>query len=171
MEDLEVELKTKYFGKIIMSISNDERAYGTAVFWTEYKGKEILFILNDCIYYKKEKLSICLEIIDKYIELDKIVKQEILEKFSSNETINGYFKSQFDIMNEKKLLEIFGVTNFKKIDIKYCINKFEYPFLDFNIINNKVIVFADYYISPDYWEYLHISIDEDLNIIDILHEK
>jgi len=172
MEDFEIELITKCFGKVIMSVSNSRRDYGNAFISANYHGKEIIFNLNHPIYYNKEKLNICLGIIDKYIELDKIIKQEILEKFSSNNIINQYFESQFGLLNDMKLLDIFGVNNFNDMDIKNCINKFGYPFLDFNIINNKVLVFADYFISPEYsWEYLHVSIDEYLNVIDILHNK
>src|SRR5262249_27337161 len=100
---------TKYFGEITID-ENSNFEYINV----KYKDKEINISLSDCNIYG-EKLKVCLEIIDKYIDINEISKKAILENFPENETVKYYFECHFDILEEPKILEIFGVKLLKNL--------------------------------------------------------
>jgi hypothetical protein len=136
-----------------------------------YNNHEINIFLNDYSLYG-DKAKICLEIIDKYIEIDEIAKKAIIEHFNKNEIIKYYFECHFDILDEEQLLEIFDVNNFAELDIKNVVEKFEYPNLLFNIQDIEITVSVDYMVSEEYSdEILCVRMDERLNITGFSHES
>jgi len=160
------EYMTKYFGKIII----DERGgHGDAD--VKYNNHEIGIFLADFNIYGT-KLKVCLEILDKYIEINEIAKKAILENFTENKTIEYYFECHFDILENDQLIEIFDVANFQEMDIKNVVEKLEYPNLLFSIEDNKINVSIDYMVSKKYSdEILCVKMDEELNITGFSHES
>ena len=163
---VDFEFTTKYFGKII--ITDDGEHGDTDV---TYNNQEINIFLNDYSIYG-DKVKICLDIMDKYVEINEIAKKAILENFAENETIKYYFECHFDMLEEEELMEVFGVKNFKEMDTKNVVEKLEYPNLLFSIANNEINVSVDYKVSKEYSdEILCIRMDEKLNVTDFAHES
>ena len=70
------------------------------------------------------------------------------------------------------MIEVFGVKDFKKINIKNVVDKLQYPNLLFSIDDDEINVSVDYMVSKDYSdEILCVRMDEDLNITDFSHES
>ena len=161
--------KTKYFGEIELSIEQDG---SFADFDTIYNGQEITISLSDYKIYG-DKLKLCWEIIDKYIEINEIAKNAIIEYFDKNENIKYYFKCHFeDILDEEEIIEIFGVKSFKKMNIKKVVEKMEFPNLLFGIKNGIIDFSVDYMVSKEYSdEILCVRMDEKLNVTDFTHES
>ena len=161
------EYSTKYFGTLVIDEKSDFEYLNV-----KYEDKEINISLSDCNIYG-DKLNVCLNIIDKYIEIDEIAKKAILENFPENETVKYYFEYHFDILEEEKIFEIFGVKTFEEFDIVNAVEKLDYPNLLFVIEKNKAITFSvDYKISKEYSdEILCVKMDEKLNITDFSQES
>jgi hypothetical protein len=84
---------TKYFGEVELAIDEDG---SWADFDTIYNGQEITVSLSDYGIYK-DKIKVCWEIIDKYVEINEIAKKAIIENFpQKNGMVNFYFKCHFD---------------------------------------------------------------------------
>ena len=163
----EFKFKTKYFGNIIIDVDSDGHGDTDVM----YEDKEINIFLSEYSLYG-DKVKVCLEIIDRYIELNEIAKKAMLENFTENKTINYYFECHFDALEKEDLMEIFGVDEFQKMDIKKVIERLEYPNLLFSIENGEIKVSVDYKISEAYSdEILCVKIDEKLNVIDFSHES
>jgi hypothetical protein len=160
--------ETKHFGEIELSIEQDG---SFADFDTMHNGQEITVSLSDYKLYG-DKLKLCWEIIDKYIEINEIAKNAIIEYFDKNENIKYYFECHFDILDEEELIEVFGVKSFKKLDIKKVVEKMEYPNLLFGIKNGVIDFSVDYMVSKEYSdEILCVRMDEKLNVTDFTHES
>jgi hypothetical protein len=158
--------KTKYFGEIFIDETSDFEYIDV-----QYKNKEMNISLSDCNIYG-DKLKTCLEIIDKYTEINEIAKKAILENFPGNETIKYYFECHFDILEEEIIQEVFGVKTFDKLDIKRIVEKLDYPSLLFGIENDEINFSVDYKISEEYSdEILCVKMDEKLHITDFSHES
>jgi len=160
------QFNTKYFGKIII---NEQSGHGDTD--VKYNNQEIGIFFSDYSIYG-DKIKIVLKIIDKYLEINEIAKNAILENFNRNELLKYYFECHFDVLEEEKLMEIFHGNDFEKLDIKNTVEKLNYPDLLFSIENNKIIVSIDYMVSKKYSdEILCVKMDENLNIIDFSHES
>jgi hypothetical protein len=161
------KFKTNYFGNIIIDV--DDNGHGDTN--VKYEGKEINIFMDDYAIYG-DRVKICLEIIDKYIELNEIAKKVILENFTKNEAINYYFECHFDILGKEELMEVFGVDEFQKMDIKSVVEKLEYPNLLFSLEDDEIVVSVDYKVSEEYSdEILCVKMDEKFNVIDFSHES
>jgi hypothetical protein len=157
---------TKYFGEIVVT---EDNGHGNAD--VLYDNQEINIFLNDYNLYG-DKVAVCLGILDKYVEINEIAKNAIVENFIENETVNYYFECHFDILEEEHLLEIFGVNSFEEMDIKSIVEKLEYPNLLFSIANNEIEVSVDYMVSKEYSdEILCVRMNETLNITGFTHES
>jgi len=162
----EFEFMTKYFGKIII-----ENYGGHGASNLKCDNHEIRIFLADFDTYGT-KVKTCLEILDKYLEINEIAKKAILENFTENEIIKYYFECHFDVLEKDKLMEIFGIVNFQEMDMKSVVEKLEYPNLLFSIENNKINVSIDYMVSEKYSdEILCVKMDEKLNITGFSHES
>jgi hypothetical protein len=157
---------TKYFGEII--IGGDG---GDGDTYVKYNNQEIHIFFYKYNDYG-DKIKVCLEIMDKYAEINEIAKKAVVENFSENETIKYYFECHFDILEKEKIVKIFGVDNFQEMDIRNVVEKLKYPNLLFGIENDKITVSVDYRISKDYSdEILCIKMDDKLNITGFSHES
>jgi hypothetical protein len=161
----EFKFATKYFGEVVITVDNE---HGNAD--VKYNDQEINIFLSDYNNYG-DKVKICLEIIDKYVEINDIAKKAILENFAENETVKYYFECHFDIL-EEELMEIFNTSNFKDMDINKVVEKLDYPNLLFSIDDDEMHVSVDYMVSKKYSdEILCVRMDEKLNITGFSHES
>jgi hypothetical protein len=136
-----------------------------------YKNKEINVSLHKCNIYGN-KLKVCLEILNKYEEIDKIAKEAIVEDFSKNKIIEDYFRCHFDELEEEKIIEIFGTKDFEFFDIEKTVWKFEYPDFLFGIDDGEINLSVDYMISKEYSDQiLCVKMDEELNVTGYSHES
>jgi hypothetical protein len=157
---------TKYFGQISIDKTSDFEYIDLM-----YENKEINISLSDCNIYG-DKLKTCINIIDKYPELNKIAKKAILENFHLNDTIKYYFECHFDILDQEQVLKVFGVKTFEEFDIKRGVDKLDYPNLLFGIENNEINFSVDYKVSKLYSnEILSVVMDEKLNVNRFSHES
>jgi hypothetical protein len=160
---------TKYFGEIAIDETSNFESIKV-----KYKNKEIKISLSKCNIYE-EKLKVCLEVLDKYIDINEMSKKAILEHFFDNKTIKYYFECHFDILEiENEVLEIFGVKTFAEFDVKKLVKlveEFEYPDLLFGIDNSQLNVSVDYKLSKKYSdEILCVKLDE-INVTGFSHES
>jgi len=155
---------TKHFGEIEFDETSNEIDFDAI-----FNGQEINICFNEFSLYR-DKIQLCWDIIDQYDKLNEIAKNAIIENFPQKKgVVNYYFKCHFedDMLDEDELVEVFGVNNFKKIDIKNIVEKMNYPYLNIWINkNNELEVSADYLIAPEYSdEILCITMDTKLNIL------
>lgn len=159
-------IKTKYFGEIELSIEEDR---SWADFDATYNGQEITVSFSDYNLYG-DKLELCREIVDKYVEINEMAKKAILENFNDNETVKYYFECHFDIFAEEEIIKIFGSKD--KLDIKKTVERLAYPDLLFGIDDAGINFSVDYKVSKEYSdEILCVKMDEKLNITDFSHES
>jgi hypothetical protein len=162
---------TKYFGEVELFIDEDG---SDADFNTTYKGQEIFVSFSKYDKYG-DKMKLCWEIIDKYAEINEIAKKAIIENFpNKNGTVNYYFKYHFNkgMLGEKTLLNMFGVKEFKDLDIKTTVEKLDYPNLFFLIYRDEITFSATYMVSKFYTEeILCVKFDEELNVIGFSHDS
>ena len=157
---------TKYFGQISIDKTSDFEFINLV-----YENKEINISLSDCNIYG-DKLKTCINIIDKYLEINKIAKKAILENFRVNNIIKYYFECHFDILAEEQILKVFGVKTFEEFNIKREVDKLDYPNLLFGIENNEISFSVDYKVSEEYSdEILCVKMDEKLNVNNFSHES
>jgi hypothetical protein len=167
MKMIEYKFSTKYFGEVVIAVDND----GHGDTDVKYNNQEINIFLNDYNIYG-DKVNVCLEIMDKYVEINDMAKKAIQDNFVENETLKYYFECHFDILEEAQLMEIFNTNKFKDIDINNVVEKLEYPNLLFSIEDNEIQVSVDYMISKEYSdEILCVRMDEKLNITGFSHES
>ena len=161
---------TKHFGGIVFDETDDEIDFDVTL-----NGQEINICFNEFSLYR-DKIQSCWDIVDQYDKLNDAAKNAIIEYFPQKKgAVNYYFKCHFedDMLDDDELIEVFGVNNFKKIDIKSMVERMQYPDLNIWINeNNELDVCADYRVAPEYSdEILCIKMDSKLNIIKFLHES
>jgi hypothetical protein len=155
--------KTKYFGEITV----DDEDFSDVV----YENTDINIFFSDMKLYD-DKVKICIDMLDKYLEINNIAKKSIIENFSKNELIYYYFECHFDALEKEELCKIFGTDDFKKLDIEKIVNGLNYPDLIFIIEDGEIQLSVDYMVSKEYSdEILCVKIDEKLNVVDYSHES
>lgn len=155
--------KTKYFDDIKINQNSDFEHITI-----KYKNN-IINILFYNFNNHETKLKKCLNIIDKYFEIDKNIKKEIVKKYPENNILKNCIKSHFDWLGEKQLIDMFGTNKFKNINIKKYIEKLIYPDLVFELKNNKINITFEYLL--DYTDLtLSVNIDEKINIINFEYD-
>jgi hypothetical protein len=160
------EYTTKYFGKVSIDDTSEFESVEA-----NYKGTEIRLSFHKCNIYGN-KIKLCFEMLDKYIEINEVAKKAIVENFPKDDEVKYYFECHFDMWEEKTIIEIFGVKEFIKIDIKNIVENLKYPNFLFGIDNNKIKLSVDYMISKEYSdEILCVKMDEDLNVINFSVES
>jgi ABC-type multidrug transport system fused ATPase/permease subunit len=87
--------KTKYFGEITV----DDDDFSDVVY--ENTGINIFF--SDMKLYG-DKIKTCIDMLDKYLEINNIAKKSIIENFLENERIHYYFECHFDLLEKRKTL-------------------------------------------------------------------
>lgn len=163
----EIEFKSKIFGDITITIEN-----GDASVDLEFRGRDLFFFFTEYDAYG-DKTKVCFDVIDRYLDLDKLAKKEIAKYFAKNAIIKYYFECHFDILEDDELIEIFGVNDFQKINIESVVEKLGLPDLLLGIDKHgEIIISVDYQIAKDYSdEILCIKMDEKFNVIDFSHES
>ena len=148
------EYSTKLFGNIAIDETNDYE-----FFHVNYKDNKISILLNECNI--GNKIEACLEILDKYVEINQMAKRAIISNFPENEIIKNYFKIYMKI----------DIKNFSDLDIKMTLEKLEYPDLYFENNDGKIELSVKYKFSKKYpADVLAVKMDEQLNLLEFLNE-
>jgi hypothetical protein len=163
------KFNTKYFGEITLTYSDVMEDWAECS--TVYNGKVITFCFAE---WKKfgDKQKTCLEIIDSYMAINEMAKNAIIYNFYVDKAVEDYFKYFFDEMATSELLEVFGTTDFKKMDINSVVKKLVYPNILFNFVQDNVLSFnVDYFVHDSYFnDMLSVCMDEKLNILGFVHD-
>ena len=93
----------KYGGKIIFDKNNDGKSV-----CVKCKNTEINISVSECDIYG-EKLKLCSDIIEKYIEINEMAKKAVSEIFSKKGTVKYYLECKFNI--GEKDMEIYEEMN------------------------------------------------------------
>ena len=148
-----LKFSTKYFGEITISV--DERGDGNTD--VKYSGREINFYFSE--YYRYvDKITACLGIIDRYLEIIETAKKNIIE------IVKNGCKEYSKEMSEENLIEEFGEKDLNKI----AEDRIDYPDLVFEINNNEISVSVECRFSKDFD--LVLTMNESLNQVDIFWE-
>ena len=166
--------KTKYFGNIELSFDNSpEFENGWATFHAKLDGQIITVHIEDYNIWG-DKLKLCWDFIDKYLEINEIAKNAIIKYFpEENCEVNNYFKYFYENKIKKygkdKIIEVFEVNDFKKLDIKTLIGKINYPGLSFNLEDGMITIYVEYTLLETFSDddvSLYVLLDEELKIKD-----
>jgi hypothetical protein len=164
------KFKTKYFGEISF---NDNPGKGYKDTRIEYDNHLINIFIDEDIY--KVKMDICLNIIDRYFEINTIAKDAILHNYSSKYILKNPHICCFKNYMIKKLDRLFDTITPRLINLNCVQKKMEYPHLhfDLNIDNNELHIMLTYILSR-YCPYgftiaLHVVTDEQLNTFEFGH--
>ena len=168
-------LRTKYFGKIVFDGTKD-----CDIVSVKYNKNDLNIGLPNCFINDKDKIKKCIEIMDKYLELNEIAKKAIISNSYENSIVQGYFQYHFDSTHYKndKVFKIFGTTIFEDININNIIEKMECPDLMFQTgenddgydDENKITFWLNYIVSREYSnETLCVRMDKDFNVLEINH--
>lgn len=147
MTNTKLELTTKQFGNIVIAVDSNGHGNSEAM----YGGEEINIFLSDYRLYG-DKAKACLNVIDRYKELDEIARKSIVAGFADNATIRFYFEDHFDNYEKEDLIDIFGVSKFGKMDIKQVVEKLEYSDLLFSIKDDELQISVDYMVSEEHYD-------------------
>ena len=171
-------ITTKYFGDIkfegnieFKCIDDDSGLHIPYVVTVQLNNQYININVSGWDYFG-DKVKFCWEIIDKYLEINKIAKKAIVKSiFEEKGEANAYFKRKiWQIEHNKKfemiLVEHYGVNDFENIDIKKIIEKMYYPHLFFKKIGDNITHYLKYSIyGPLDSQYLNVYMNEKLDVI------
>lgn len=107
-----MKFNTKYFGELDIEVENGD---GSA--FTSYDGQKLYFYFADFKSYGA-KINVCLNVLDRYLQICEMAKAAIVQNFNKNETVRYYFECHFDVLESDTLTEIFGTDEFEKLDVK-----------------------------------------------------
>ncbi len=129
--------------------------------------------ISDCSLFG-ERLELCINLLDKYSEINEKAKNAITKNFPENELIKYYFKAHFDCLEAEILMDVFGAEKFEGFDIEKVVEGLKQePFLLFGIDKeDKVYLALDYMVSKEYSdEILVVIMDVELNVTGFSHES
>ena len=169
-----IEIKTKYFGKIIFDETKESE-----IISVKY-GRNILNTgLPCCFITNKDTLNMCIEILNKYKRINRIAKEEIKKITVKEENIVKYFlKYHFDNYEKEKIYTIFKTNIFEKINMNKIIRIMKCSDFLFQTgedengddDKNKITFWVNYMISKEHFnETLCIRMDKEFNIIEVDH--
>jgi len=127
--------KTKHIGEIEISYTEGNSAYVDAI----YNGQRIHIIFFPYSTFTEEELKLCCAIIDNYENLNIVARNAIVKHYHKNEDIQDYFDYIFENYEEDELIEIFGVSSLKKLDIKNAVEKMSFPNFSFSKNDTKIL--------------------------------
>jgi hypothetical protein len=112
--------------------------------------------------------------IDRYFEINDIAKNAILNNYSKNKILKNYFKYCFNNFSKEIRMDIFGIDQYKNIDLRNVIEKLEYPNLMFKLNKKQEVIMTPFYIlSRACFEgqsnILCVNINEQFNVINFEH--
>ena len=134
-------------------------------------GKEVYFYTmgiknsNDL----EENIQYFYEIVDKYFELNEIVKKAIIDSFDLEEglEVKYFFSEFFRYKNEKELIKVFGSKYFEEINIKSFIEKIQCNMLLVDYTHDDIQIRFSY-IVPDfkksYKQSLYVFMNKEFNV-------
>lgn len=163
-----MKFNTKYFGELDIEVENGD---GSA--FTSYDGQKLYFYFANFKSYGA-KINVCLNVLDRYLQICEMAKAAIVQNFNKNETVRYYFECHFDVLESDTLTEIFGTDEFEKLDVKKIVRNFGYPNLLFGFAEDKkeLEISVDFKVAPEYSdEILCVKMDENLNVTDFSHES
>jgi hypothetical protein len=158
--------QTKYIGEITFFTYDSLNFVSGKAY---YKNYEISFLFDKKIF--TDKIAICLNIIDRYFEINSITKNEIMNNYLENKKIKAYFKYCFKNIGKENRIKIFFTNKYEEIDFKKVIGKMEYPNLSFKLNgkNNELVITCFYRLSKECpfseSNNLCVRLDEKLNIL------
>ena len=141
--------KTKHIGEIV--ISSTERDGNMAFVDAVYNGQRIHLSFSPYSSFTNEELKMCCAVIDNYENLNIIARNSIVKHFHESEEIKDYFDYIFENYEEDELIEIFGVANIKKLNIKKAVEKMSYPNFNFSKDEKKILprVVAEFTVATE----------------------
>jgi len=126
----------------------------------EYNNEQITIFLNEYLYINK--INMCLDIIEKYNEINVIAKNYILDKYLYKH--NNCFRCYFEYFKNKRFA--------RRINFKCSKQDFEHPVLHIKYNkNNEIIIQICYFLNYNCrfgrsGILLCVTMNEQLNIID-----
>jgi 5-methylcytosine-specific restriction protein B len=131
-----------------------------------YNNQEITIFLYESGIYG-DKVKVCFDILDKYLEINEIAKKAVIENMNTDEDLKNYFEYIFSSMN----WNLYGVPN-EEYFIKNFIENWAYPHLLFWISHDKITISVEYVLTEEWGQFvdsLIIDMDEKLNITGFDH--
>ena len=163
--------KTKQFGEVDFLV-RPGADYGSAE--VNYENQRIEIFIPD-IWTHTGKITPCLDIIDKYFEINKIAKNAILSNYKKTKVIKEYFKNNFKEMDKEERMEVFSTGKYNKIDFPRIIEKLSYPGLHISLSedNKELQVSLSYVLAKDSFllrgDLLEVTLDENLSVLGFEH--
>ena len=158
--------KTKFFGELAVDEISDFEYFDL-----NYNDTTMYISLSE-FNGDTAKTAKCMEIIDRYAEIDETARKAIAENFADNEVIQYYFKFHFDTLDKEKTEELFGVTDFAAFSAEEAVKKLEYPDLVFTLEFGEINLSVDYRVSKEFSdEVLCVKMNEELFILDFAREN
>ena len=154
---------TKYFGEVEPII---DRYRGIAELEVTYNGQRVRLALWVCGEDLEANLPFFWEVVDKYEELYQAANKAIVENYDSDThyAIKNFFCELFTYKDEEALIEVFGVKDFERFDIKAFVDKMPYPRLTIYPEYNME-VYLCYKASPsEYFEDEELAVKMDKNL-------
>jgi len=160
-----VKYKTKQFGEISFHVWPDDDYGHTDI---HYQNQKIEIFIPD-IWTHTKKIAPCLDIIEKYFDINETAKNTLLNNYKENKVIKEYFKFNFRKMYNEERLKVFSTVKYKKIDFPAIIKNLSCPVLhiDLNEANNELEVSLSYVLTKVSWlrsQILIVNIDENLTV-------
>jgi hypothetical protein len=170
-----IDCSTKIFGEIILDETKEyEKIY------IKYNESKLTIGIPNCFMKNSDELKMCIEIMDKYLEINEIAKNEVVEKHNKENVrysgrVKHFFEYIFHNYGNEERFELFGTNIFKDIDVKYIFKKIDYPDLLFvrgNHDDNKIEFWLNYIVSKNdhigpFKEILGVQMDQRFIIMDI----
>jgi hypothetical protein len=154
---------TKYFGEISIDETSDD-----VVIYAKYKNEEIEIILFNCNIYGN-KLKDCLDIIDKYFEINELAKKSIIGDYLSGGVIKEEYEEFFD--HEEDLFHIFNIKSPEEFDINRIIEELKFPTLYLRIEKNEIDCYIQYSMSKRLDTIFVVGIDEKFKVKYVTAER
>jgi hypothetical protein len=159
--------KTKSFGEVDFS--------DIAEFWgvdiKHYKHQIHLHFNGGNINQKI--IDACLHTINNYFEINSAVKKAILNAYQENNALHGFFKCCYHCFPRYESIRIFGIGEFKTINLENAVKKLKYPDLRFTVDNNNLTIDLCYHFKsaslPAASNALIVTMNEQLNILKFEH--
>jgi hypothetical protein len=161
-----VKYKTKQFGEISFHVHSGSTIGSTDL---KYDNQKINIFIPD-IWTHTEKITPCLNIIEKYFEINNMAKNELLNNYKENKVIKEYFKYNYRTMYNEERLKVFSTVKYRKIDFPAIIKNLSYPVLHIRLNdenNNKLEVSLDFILAKDSvlrGHLLEVHMNENLTI-------
>jgi Rps23 Pro-64 3,4-dihydroxylase Tpa1-like proline 4-hydroxylase len=161
-----INYQTKYFGELAVDEESDFEYFDLSY------NDNPMYISMSGFNGEKDKIEKCMEIIDRYAEIDETARKAIMENFPGNEIIRYYFKFHFDHLDKEKLEELFGVSDINNLSVENAAKELEYPDLVFSQEFEEIQLTVDYRVSKEFSdEVLCVLMNEDLFILDFAREN